>query len=469
MNMPDAPPAREGPTASTGPSSSPRPPDPQVEGRDRARTIPGRSVTIFDRKGKGCKVLIGEMNRLRTSLLDKGKSKKPAGPEWYILGRDQAKFLPAKRPAAVMRNKRAGLRFLCPRCGRTMIDEDNVPLDPKAIAKLVNCDRLHAVEVSSGEATCGLDRKPIPRDSEKNLKDGMIREAGGKQWRVVKCNEPLWQFTAKPLRWAPAMFVHRKMRGAFRYLIVDEVHEQKSDEAAQAIAMGRLVASCRYTLALTGTIVGGYADHLFPLLFRFSPAAMVAEGQQWGKDWRSPRGTAGSSGSSRPTSPTAARSPRHPTGARGARSPPRPSGRSRCPGIMPALFGNHLLDKTIFLGLEDMADNLPAFGSTSAAPRTPTTPGGTTAGSRCPPSWRTSTSGSRQAWRTPRPSSWLRLHEVPGLHARHDPGLCRPPLGLDGPRRVNKGEKACRLLRLPGQAPRRLDRRGPAERTWTSR
>ncbi len=44
----------------------------------------------------------------------------------------------------------------------------------------------------------------------------------------------------------------------FLYLIYDEMHEQKSEESAQSMAMGKVLASTSKMLALTGTFIGGY-------------------------------------------------------------------------------------------------------------------------------------------------------------------------------------------------------------------
>ena len=67
-------------------------------------------------------------------------------------------------------------------------------------------------------------------------------------------------------------------------MIVDEIHEHKSGEAAQANASAKFIAGSPYCLALTGTLIGGYARDLFPLLFRFAPGDMIDEGFKWGSD-----------------------------------------------------------------------------------------------------------------------------------------------------------------------------------------
>lgn len=64
----------------------------------------------------------------------------------------------------------------------------------------------------------------------------------------------------------------------FGLLVVDEGHEYKNEGSAQGQAMGVLASQCRKTLLLTGTLMGGYADDLFHLLWRINPAVMVQDG-----------------------------------------------------------------------------------------------------------------------------------------------------------------------------------------------
>lgn len=61
-------------------------------------------------------------------------------------------------------------------------------------------------------------------------------------------------------------------------VVVDEGHEYKNEGSAQGQAMGVLARKCRKTLLLTGTLMGGYADDLFHLLWRLYPGRMVQDG-----------------------------------------------------------------------------------------------------------------------------------------------------------------------------------------------
>jgi SNF2 family DNA or RNA helicase len=250
------------------------------------------------------------------ALLQK-KGTAPSCAEWYVIARDRAK-LGAKWKVAVVRARRRvktqdGLRVVrevstCPSCGAVVTDEEGM---------------LLPLEV--------LERKPIS---------------------CRKCNGALWAFTGELRRWAPATIIHKKLKDFFDYLICDEAHEEKSQTSAQANALGSLAPACKRTIALTGTLLGGYSEHVRPLLFRLSPRSVVEEGFEWSDSMR-----------------FAERYGRIKTvirekdndGPRNRQSKGSSTSKTRSiePGILPGLFGNHLLDKAVFLQLEQVAATLP--------------------------------------------------------------------------------------------------------------
>ncbi len=95
---------------------------------------------------------------------------------------------------------------------------------------------------------------------------------------------PLWQAdNQKVQRMAPMEFIGRHLRGFFDYGIADEVHELKGSETAQGNALGTIASACDRTIVLTGTLLGGYADELFSILFRLDARTMRAEGFDYGE------------------------------------------------------------------------------------------------------------------------------------------------------------------------------------------
>jgi Intein splicing domain len=145
-------------------------------------------------------------------------------------------------------------------------------------------------------------------------------------------------------------------------VLVSNCHEQKSDESAQSMAAGKLIASVRHTLALTGTLIGGYADHLFPLMMRMTPETLRAEGFEWGKDlaFSEAYGRIDRIISTREEGVTTSvgKSVRSMRRAKSGKSSERKAVR---PGIMPTLFGRHMIGSSVFITLGEMADELPAL------------------------------------------------------------------------------------------------------------
>ncbi|MDD5394850.1 MAG: SNF2-related protein [Thiothrix sp.] len=80
----------------------------------------------------------------------------------------------------------------------------------------------------------------------------------------------------------PTEFIKRQLPdGYFSLLVTDEAHEFKNGDSAQGQAFGVLAAKARKVLLLTGTLMGGYADDLFHLLFRANPRRMIEDGYKY--------------------------------------------------------------------------------------------------------------------------------------------------------------------------------------------
>lgn len=77
----------------------------------------------------------------------------------------------------------------------------------------------------------------------------------------------------------PTEFIKRYLPNHyFNLMVVDEGHEYKNDSSAQGQAMGVLANKVKKVILLTGTLMGGYADDLFYLLWRIMPQRMIEDG-----------------------------------------------------------------------------------------------------------------------------------------------------------------------------------------------
>jgi hypothetical protein len=164
---------------------------------------------------------------------------------------------------------------------------------------------------------------------------------------------PLWQADNEKIRrMAPVEFIGRYLDSFFDYFIADEVHELKSGETAQGNALGTLAAACGRTVVLTGTLLGGYADEIFHILYRLDPRMMREEGFDPGEGgMRQFAETYGVLEKITTIEP-----------ADNACSKAKVSTVvKRRPGASPLIFGKYLMNMAAFVSLEDISDALPPY------------------------------------------------------------------------------------------------------------
>jgi hypothetical protein len=304
--------------------------------REVRETIEGATVKIV----KDYKDLL-PLGRLK-AVTEKGHRRpEPRGPEFLIIGRDRLKlssgWKPVYRRRAVKQTDNEGdvvgtkwtgdrkdeQMSRCPGCGRVLCDKDGEVLEEK--------------HLRGGRRKCQWvlnDAKP-----------------------VAGCGEQLWQEIPKPRRYSPAKIIQRRLKGVFDYCVVDEAHEYKGTDSVQADAIGAVASACKKVAALTGTLVGGYAWHVRTLLFRIGAGhTMVGDGFGWDgeKAWNEAYGRI-------ETKITTDCS----DGERGGKAHTFAKGVEKKktqsyvrPGIVPTMF-KHLIGNSIFLGLDEVAANLP--------------------------------------------------------------------------------------------------------------
>jgi hypothetical protein len=157
----------------------------------------------------------------------------------------------------------------------------------------------------------------------------------------------------------PTEFIKRHLpRGYFGLLIADEGHEFKNDGSAQGQAFGVLASQCRKTLLLTGTLMGGYADDLFFLLFRLNPGAFVSDG------YRYQRGSLGSASWSFMRTHGVVKDIYKQSNSEEVRAHRTAKGKAvthreaKAPGFGPVGIMRYVLPCTVFLRLKDIDGNV---------------------------------------------------------------------------------------------------------------
>lgn len=151
-------------------------------------------------------------------------------------------------------------------------------------------------------------------------------------------------------KYSPAAFIKKYLKGYFDVAVFDEMHLYKGGATAQGNAMHALIKASKFQLGLTGTIAGGYANHLFYTLFRLDPARMVKQGFKFTDEMAfcERYGTV-------ERTYAVEENKRYNTISRGKQlCSPKVK-----PGISPLIFTEYLLDKAVFLDLSDMSRFLP--------------------------------------------------------------------------------------------------------------
>ena len=163
----------------------------------------------------------------------------------------------------------------------------------------------------------------------------------------------LWQADRERIqRMAPIEYVGRYMGGWFDFAIADELHQLAGD-TAQGNGLGVLGRAAKRLIALTGTLMGGYADDLFNIFYRMEPHTMAGEGFAYGgqgrRDFQQQYGVLETIEKVRETDNACSRATKKTIQV------------LKKPGASPLLFGKFLMNTTAFLSLEDIADNLPRY------------------------------------------------------------------------------------------------------------
>jgi hypothetical protein len=155
---------------------------------------------------------------------------KPQAPEYIIVSKDRAKLGYVWRPAVL--SKRDG--YYCPDCNGLIVDKDGIPVSYAYFKR---------------------NKRFCP-----------------------ECKGALWQADNTRIRRYPlSEYIKDHLKGYFDFYIADEVHELKGGSTARSNSFGALANTSKKTIALTGTLFGGYADDIFYVLYRLSPGTIKDE------------------------------------------------------------------------------------------------------------------------------------------------------------------------------------------------
>ncbi len=274
---------------------------------------------VFNLNGRQC-----------LSMLETLRSPKPiTRPEFYVIGRERAKTSFQWRPAVVKRRS----ENYCPRCGGLLLDKDGIPLP-----------------VFEKNTQGKYKRKYACRNMV--VKWQWDHETGVHRQVNRICGEQLWQADSnnqKYRKYMPALFIKNRLINSFDVLIADEIHQYRN-LSGQGFAFGILSSVCKYTLGLTGTLMGGYALDLFYLIYRTHPGVMLGDGNHWNNptEFMNKYGV---------LERVTIIPEEH---GLTVKSKKRTIVKAK-PGVSPLLMGKMLLSNSVFLRLSDMSENLPDY------------------------------------------------------------------------------------------------------------
>ncbi len=277
--------------------------------REIQETVVGAKVWVLNGPDTLVKLL-----KLREQL-----SVPPQGQEFFVLGRVRMRLGFHWKPVFVRRRTRHGDVGACPHCGQVIADPDGEPISTIALEAEESrrkCDRcssplwtlIRPRSLSAGDQSQAVLKslKRIPTIGEVTAQK--LISKFGESFLASMLGDNLYEFInlmdsngelvfsdrqAQRMERAmasmefgfgeggyqPSEYVKRYLpQGTFDLLIADEAHEYKNAGSAQGQAMGVLAAKARKTLLLTGTLMGGYGDDLFYLLFRALPQRMIVDG-----------------------------------------------------------------------------------------------------------------------------------------------------------------------------------------------
>ncbi len=285
--------------------------------REIIQTVPKATVWVLN-----------GADTLRKLLQLRSVHRRPEHPEFFILGRVRMRMGFNWAPSFVIRSlgvsegaRSQVLRVAaCSSCGEVIDDEDGAPLQVHLAFEYLNLRRRRCAKCGDPHWTRTRGNRPaksqremvhealcqIPSIGAKTAQrllqrfgDGMLanmlednfhnfinlmdddgdllfsdRQATRME-RFLGNNE----ITFGQGGYQPTEFIKRYLpKGFFGSLLVDEGHEYKNEGSAQGQAMGVLASQIKKCILLTGTLMGGYADDLFHLLYRINPAMMIEDG-----------------------------------------------------------------------------------------------------------------------------------------------------------------------------------------------
>lgn len=326
------------------------------------------------------------------------KNKHKVENSYVILSKERAKMSYDKRPSAIWSKSKK--TFICPECGQPLYHVEYEGTGRRRLKKKIFFDELSMSKPLVANSRC---MNEISKWNEKEKKYDTVKcnaslwgplnrddqnhkwfKLGSEGWiqkehimsqterllnkdklnkkessLLKKLMEPYNEMLAGeeptstykgPKKYSIAKYIRERMNNVFDYCLVDEAHQAKGlSEQGQTVA--DLIGASKKSILLTGTLLNGYADGLYYLLWRTVPHIMRKEGFSFEDEGEFAR-----------LYGVHSRERRYALGAGGQRTRQIGSMKEkRLPGVSPLVFTKFLLENAVFLSLSDMSNGLPGY------------------------------------------------------------------------------------------------------------
>ena len=146
-------------------------------------------------------------------------------------------------------------------------------------------------------------------------------------------------------------YISKKMRGQVNGLIIDELQDYNNN-SGQGDAMNDLLGCAKRAIGLTGTLINGYSQGIFYLLYRVSPRLMQIDDKMYTatKKFNDEYGVT--------ETVYEADSEEYRSNRRTVNRKLR---EKQLPGVSPLVYSRFLMNNAVFLSLNDMGKQLPEY------------------------------------------------------------------------------------------------------------
>ena len=300
-------------------------------------------------------------------------------PVFMVLSKESARSGYLRKPTVMWNKRRKG--FICPVCGA--VQEMTVTND--GISYTVPADSIFFHDENNKNHKCQSCKtvlweadNPDCLDPAKNewvriggygyihrkfpFYSGKLKTIGMRKQVDAVMDNPDGIFPAQGAyrKFPLSRYIKHRFKKIDAY-ICDELHEY-SGESAQGEAMAEIAGIAKKVIAMTATLINGYAKGMFYLLFRLKPRLMAADGFKY-NDARKFCQRYGVIESIYETTEA-----KYNAASKNCTQKVRERFQ---PGISPIVYSKFLMENTVFLSLYDMAKELPDYEEIPVACKMP--------------------------------------------------------------------------------------------------